>query len=123
MQQQQRSRRLQFTPLESTNTSYNFIDKFIPSNDDLVNKAFMRVHERKKNKSINIMAKTTEEMKPAPKLKAAASPRATASACFAVDKRGRDSKAKAPKTQNGEKKEARFQVNILNQIDEVLSTT
>jgi len=98
MQQQQRSRRLQFTPLESTNTSYNFIDKFIPSNDDLVNKAFMRVHERKKNKSINIIAKSTAEMKAAPKSKAATSPNSTASAYFAVDRRGQDNKAKASKT-------------------------
>jgi hypothetical protein len=97
MQQQRRSRRLQFTPLESTNASYSFIDKFIPSNDDLVNKAFMRVHERKKNKITNIVAKSTTAMKSAPKSKAATSQNSTGSAYFAVNKRGLESKAKTSK--------------------------
>jgi len=120
MQQQRRSRRLQFTPLESANASYSFIDKFIPTNDDLVNKAFMRVHQRKKNANINIIAKSTTEMKSAPKSKAATSQNSTCSAYFAVDKGGHESNVKAPKAQNGENM---FKVNILNQIDEVLSTT
>ena len=120
MQQQRKSRRLQFTPLESSSASYSFIDKFIPSNDDLVSKAFMRVHQRKKNKNIKDMTKSTVETKPAPKSKAATSQISTCSAYLAVDKGGYESKTKASMPQSGENM---FKVNILNQIDEVLSTT